>query len=200
MIALGRNGCAFRPCVVARIVHECRVDQRTRDAKASDDDDLSRDHADGGRAARRRERRAHFPRVLVCSVHPESCFRNEARAVVEPADRVERVVHDGQRHVVARLGQISDALPVVATRVVPVGDGSGFVHRIDAAGDVDLSAVENAVMFLNPLGNGRGRRPRSRRGRRDKNEHRKGDEAHGRSPKMDLSNLCVTTTGVCPVQ
>ncbi len=162
MIPRGRDGRAVHPAVRAGIVHRDRVEQRAIGPEPAGDDQRAVVRDRRRRAARGREGCARLPCVAVRAVDPEGRLRNESLAF-QTADGVQRVTDDHERHVVPVRGQVRDARPRVARRIIPVRDARWCVRGIKSARNVDLSAQQRAGVLLQPHGNRRRDGPGSTR-------------------------------------
>src|SRR3989454_3745106 len=151
MIARRRDRRRMAPAAGGGVVDRRRSARLRASAPPADDDEPAVHSADARRPAGRRERGPRLPLVAILAVQPETALGHEA-LLGEPADGVERVAHDGERHVVAWSGEIGDPLPAVRGRIVAKRGGGGPAGTIDPAGNVDLPTQHRGAEFLDRLG------------------------------------------------
>src|SRR5260221_550041 len=139
------------PAIGRGVVDLGRVTQPPPGAPPADDDELAVHGADARGSAGRRERGSRLPPASLLAIQPEVALGQEA-LLGEPANGVERVAHDGERHVVAGSGEIGDSLPAVRGWIVAKRGGGGPAGAVDPSGDVDLSVQDGGGQLLDRLG------------------------------------------------
>src|SRR5689334_3331360 len=97
------------------------------------------------------------------------------------------------------LRNIGDPLPRVRARVVPIRDFGRLPSRIDAAGDVDLSAIEHAVVLLETLRDWRRLAPRTRVRDHERAECGNSSETHIEPDENEPTESTFTPRGCCRV-
>src|SRR3989441_973334 len=135
VIARGGDRRAAAPAVRGGIVDRGRVHESPPAAPPAHDDQPSVRGRHPRGAARGGARRAGPPHAAILALQPPVVLGPE-RPTREPAHRVQRVAHDGQRHVVARRGEVGDARPAIRGRIV-APRGRRDTAPLDAARDVD---------------------------------------------------------------
>src|SRR5207249_1244926 len=128
-----------------------RADQPTPGAPPADDDEPAVHGAHARGPAGRGERGPRLPPVSILPIQPQIALRHEA-LLGETAHGVERVAHDGERHVVAWGREYRDVLPTVRGRIVAERGGGGTAGPVDPSGNVDLAAQHRGAELLDRLG------------------------------------------------